>query len=213
MPELLDAIRELRDENVRVDVMAAIAGRLDGTERDEVVRQLLDAARRRGGTNIERALALARMAGLLSGVERESLTREALQLARAASRDATGRAWALVLLAELMSGTERDLLIREAIEAALVEKREPVGGQDSSETLAGGVPSATDVSLDWQVPVVSISMGSPLTAVLEIPAELWPVVGGGLLILLERIATAPARIARNSRKKCSESRLWRKESS
>ena len=65
----------------------------------------------------------------------------------------------------------------------------------SSQVLADVAPK----SAEDQVSVISIEMRSPLTAVLEIPPTLWPVLGGGLLLLVERIATAPVRIARKQK--------------
>lgn len=49
---------------------------------------------------------------------------------------------------------------------------------------------------DPTVSVVSVRMGSPLVAVLEIPPALWIGTAFAFLALAERIATAPVRISR-----------------
>jgi len=81
-----------------------------------------------------------------------------------------------------------------ALEAAAEQEPEEASREPyhPGSTL-GGSPTIVE---DVEVAVVSIEMSSPLVAVYEIPPALWPVLGSGILMLMERIATAPVRIAR-----------------
>ena len=59
--------------------------------------------------------------------------------------------------------------------------------------------------------VVSLQMGSPLEVILELPLVAWPGLAIGLIALIDRIATAPARIARKRKQELLRSAILDKQ--
>jgi len=72
-----------------------------------------------------------------------------------------------------------------------------------AEQIFTGAGARTD--LGSGVAIRSIEMRSPLIAVVEIAPALWPVIGSAILLLIEGIATAPARIARKRKEELLKS--------
>ena len=111
-PQGLAYARQMQEPELRSRALAALAPRLAPTERDQALREALEAARAIGDEG-SRSRALAALAPHLGPTERDRALREALEAARA-SGSAGDRSEALAALAPHLT----EPLLREALEAA-----------------------------------------------------------------------------------------------
>lgn len=99
--------------------------------------------------------------------------------------------------------TEESRVTRAADELNAAHEAAQIAWRRAEEIARGGGRARTDPGSG--VAIRSIEMGSPMRAVVEIPPALWPVIGSGILLLIERIATAPVRIARKRKEELLKS--------